>query len=567
MRTESPTHDGRIRRYSSADPPPQFAAPHIVAPRGARKDGRDGIYRNIADVRVRIWPEDAFSTGGSIMAKSAKTAKRPTKRTVKRASTKGAAGNAKRATASTIMAWQDDPASKLPTISRPVPDLSKGTLKFKIKGTSYPAAAYAVGTPQFRFWTASEALRRGGDFWGPLLGVTKWQPGPVLGVSLDKGVDLNAYYDRTELAFFHQTLKNVTYYSGESPDVVCHEMGHACLDAHRPELFDAPFIEAGAFHESFGDMSAILSALQLPTVRAAALPGVKDYKSSQLSRCAEQLGEAIRIVDAADVDPDCLRNAFNAFKYVDPQTLPDSAPATKLCAEVHSFSRIFTGAFYEILSGMLNIRSKSPTQADLAAIATDFALLLMDATTAAPVQPDYFAQVASHIIDADTARFGGKYRSALTTVFVKRLIVPKTAVAALAAHRGKVPAAAASLTMAAKPQPDVHKVTLNADDFGLGAKKLVVMAPLEQKPFLSVAAGLAHKRGGPDAVEQATHRFVKMLFAHDRVDTESGTKRVGIKASTPRDTLRKTHVITKTKDGLKLTRRLFHCGCDVPRSR
>ena len=88
---------------------------------------------------------------------------------------------------------------------------------------------------------------------------------------------------------------------------------------------------------------------------------------------------------------------------------------------------------------MLKIRSKSPTQADLATVAKDIAQLLMDATAAAPVQPDYFAQVASHIIDADTARFGGKYRSALTATFVKRLIVPKTAVQALAAHKGKVP--------------------------------------------------------------------------------------------------------------------------------
>ena len=490
------------------------------------------------------------------MPKNAKSAKRPARD-----------GAAKGASSATVSVWQDDPASGLDVISRPVPDLFKGPLKYKIKGAAAAPSVYAKGTPQFRYWTAAEALRRGGDFWAPLLGVAKWEPGPVLGVSLDKGVDLNAYYDRTELAFFHQTLGKVTYYSGESPDVVCHEMGHACLDAHRPQLFDAPFIEAGAFHESFGDMSAILSALQLPSVRAAALAGVKGYQSSQLSRCAEQLGAAIRLVAKTAVDSDCLRNAYNTFKYVDPRTLPDRAPAAKLCAEVHSFSRVFTGAFYEILSGMLNIRSKSPTQADLATVAADFAQLLMDATTAAPVQPDYFAQVASHIIDADTARFAGKYRSALTATFVKRLIVPKTAVQALAAHKGKVPAAVAGMAMATRPQTQVHKVMLNAQEFGLGDKKLVVMAPLEQKPFLSVAAGLVHKHAGHDTVEQATHRFVKMLFANGRVDTESGTKRVGVNASTPRDKLRKTHVLTKTKDGLKLTRRLFHCGCEVPRNR
>lgn len=478
---------------------------------------------------------------------------------------------AKSKSAATVSVWQDDPASGLDVISRPVPNLSKGPLKYKIKGAAIPPGVYAKGTAQFRYWTAAEALRRGGDFWAPLLGVKRWEPGAVLGVSLDKGVDLNAYYDRTELAFFHETLRHVTYYSGESPDVVCHEMGHACLDAHRPQLFDAPFIEVGAFHESFGDMSAILSALQLSSVRAAALTGVNKYKSSALSRCAEQLGAAIRQIDKTAVDSNCLRNAYNSFKYVDPQTLPDSAPATRLCAEVHSFSRIFTGAFYEILSRMLKIRSKSPTQTDLATVATDFAHLLMDATAAAPVQPGYFAQVASHIIDADTARFAGKYRSALTATFVKRLIVPKTAVQALATHKGKVPTAA-GLAMASRPETLLQQVTLSAQEFGLGDTKLVVVAPFEQKPFLSVAAGLAHQYTGPNTVEQATHRFVKMLFAHNLVDTGSGTKKVGVTASTPQDKLPETrvppmtHVLTKTKEGLKLTRRLFYCGCKVSRN-
>jgi len=142
-------------------------------------------------------------------------------------------------------------------------------------------------------------------------------------------------------------------------------------------------------------MSAILSALQLPSVRTAALSGLKQHKPSQLSRLAEQLGWAIRQTDPQAVDPDCLRNASNTFKYVDPQTLPDSAPATQLCAEVHSFSRVFTGAFYDILCGMLKIRSSNPTEKDVEAIATDSAILLLKATAAAPIQPNYFAQVAS----------------------------------------------------------------------------------------------------------------------------------------------------------------------------
>jgi hypothetical protein len=299
------------------------------------------------------------------------------------------------------------------------------------------------------------------------------------------------------------------------------------------------------------------------------LASVKGHKNSPLSRCAEQLGWALRQVAPTLVDADCLRNAYNRFKYVDPQTLPDDAPATSLCAEAHSFSRVFTGAFYEILSGMLNIRSSNPTQADLAAVATAVAQLLVDATAAAPVRPDYFAQVAAHMIDADTIRFVGKYRSALVDTFVKRLIVPRSAVAPLSAHKGKLSGKAAFGMMASAAAPakaTTQKVLLRGQDFGLSDKPLMISAPSEHRPFLMVAAALAHSNSGSDSVHQATHRFVKALFAHNRVDTESSRKKLGVTDGTPRDQLRKTHVLFHDKDGYRLTRRLFHCGCEVPRA-
>ena len=459
--------------------------------------------------------------------------------------------------------------SKLGTILRPAPNLSKAPLKYKFKGPAVPAAVYAKATPEFRYWTAAEALRRGGDFWAAA-GLSKWELGATLPVSLDKGVDLNAYYDRSELAFFHQKVGAQTIYSGESPDVVCHEMGHACLDAHRPELWDAPFVEAGAFHESFGDMSAILSALQLPTVRSAVLAGLKSYKASDLSRCAEQLGWAIRQFDSTAVDAKSLRDAYNKFRYVDPLGLPDDAPATKLSAEVHSFSRVFTGAFYEILCKMLKSRSSKPKDADVSATAADLGRLLMDATAAAPVQPDYYAQVAAHMIDADTARFAGRYRAVLTAVFVARKIVPASAVAALvpgqvraggARATAAAAAARAAVTLDRPPVMQMHNVELDGEDFGLSAKKLIVPTPIEHKPAMSAAAGVARRHVGADAAEAAAHRFVKMLFAHDRVDTGSGRQRMAATGATPRTELRKTHVVLKSGDGLKLKRRLFHCGC------
>ena len=485
-----------------------------------------------------------------------------------------------------VMAWQDDPMSKMPAIAQAVPNLNKPPLRFKIKGSALKPGIYPAGTPGFRYWAAAEALRRGGDFWAPILGVKQWQPGSVLQVGLDEGVDFNAYYDRTELAFFHDTADGQIVYSGESPDIVCHEMGHACLDAHRPQLWDTPFIEAGAFHESFGDMSAILSALQLPSVRTAALSGVAQDKASFLSRLAEQLGWAIRQQYPDAADPDCLRNAWNSFTYVDPETLPDSAPADQLCAEVHSFSRIFTGAFYEILSGMLAIRSKKPTEADLAAVALDWAQLLLDATAAAPVQPNFFAQVASHIIDADTVRFHGKYRATLTDTFVQRKIIPTSAVQPLleSKHRfsKEVLAFASHITRPTR-QLGLQKVRLSARDFGLPAGDLVVHVPVEQKPALMVSSALLHgESANHTAYERASHRFVSMLFAHDRIDTGKVRRSRTSVAATSAPTTKRTgakrkgrvaagrmgqsppihsHALVKAAGGLRLVRRLFVCGC------
>jgi hypothetical protein len=469
---------------------------------------------------------------------------------------RAAAGNG------TVRAWQDDPLGYAPPpLDRPIPNLALAPLKLRIKGTKVPSGAYAPGTAQFRYWAAAEALRRGADFWAPLLGVHRWQPGAVLRVGLDEGDDLNAYYDRSELAFFHSSAGGKTVYSGESPDVVCHELGHACLDAHRPELWDAPFIEAGAFHESFGDMSAILSALQLTTVRGSALAAVKRHRSSELSRLAEQLGWAIRQTAPAAVDPDCLRNAYNPFHYVDPNTLPDSAPANRLCAEVHSFSRVFTGAFYDALSGMLRIRSSKPSAADLATVAADLGRLLVDATGAAPVVPSYFAQVAAHLIDADAARFGGKYRSALVKAFVGRKIIPQTAVDGVVAVTAETRREAAKFAAArmVRPAPRIVTFQFSAKDFGLGDRPLHVDAPIEQKPAHTLSVAITQERPHEDdgAAHASARRFVEVLFAHHRVAVEP---QHGARSASPEAPHRHTHAVVAKGGALKLVRRRFDCG-------
>src|SRR5262249_17812133 len=129
---------------------------------------------------------------------------------------------------------------------------------------------YQPSSPEFLYWNAASALARGINFWGPLLpNGTQWSTDHhPMAVELDAGVDLNAFYARENgLNFFHDEVKGVTVFSGESPHVVCHELGHAILDAVKPELFDAMSMEVAAFHEAFGDISSMLSSLQLASLR------------------------------------------------------------------------------------------------------------------------------------------------------------------------------------------------------------------------------------------------------------------------------------------------------------
>ena len=251
-----------------------------------------------------------------------------------------------------------------------------------------------MGSAGFRYWTAAEALRRSAAFWAAS-GARAWHRdvGATLPVRLDDGVDLNAYYARNDfpaedikqgLSFFHDTVRdvatgrNVTVFSGESPDVVAHELGHAVLDTLKPVLFEIASIEAAAFHESFGDMSAILTALQLPTVRQAVIEETDGNlrRNSSVSRVAEQLGFAIRQRSPAAVDRDSLRNAANAFLYVDPLTLPSSGPASQLTRAPHNLSRVFTGAFLEALGGMVLTQAAEPGGDDVEQATADMGRLL-----------------------------------------------------------------------------------------------------------------------------------------------------------------------------------------------
>jgi hypothetical protein len=508
------------------------------------------------------------------------------------------------AAGSSIVAWEDDPyliaidngtpvAAK--PIALPVPVNSQPLLKTQISGPMPAAQPYSPGSDGFRYWNAESALARGINLWGPILpSGTQWstmlQP---MQVALDRGADFNAFYARDSgLNFFHGVVDKVkptvTVFSGESPHVVCHELGHAILDAVKPELFDAMSTEIAAFHEAFGDMSSMLSALQLPSLRSYVLSetgGVLNT-NSRLSQLARQLGWAIRVeISPALVDDDCLRNTANSFFYRDPADLPPSAPATSLSSEPHSFSRVFSGAFLDVLAGMFHIGPSSPAadpSSALAAVSLDAGTLLIDGIRLATVGPGFYSQVAAGMVQADKTLNGGRYGSALISSFVKRGIMEASSAVALL-HNLSAPEASRTfgVTGDLKNVGRIHfvgdnqgylKTGLNVPylplspittRFGL---TLHVHLPAQSKRFDIMAAAATGGSEPGKSPETEAKAFIEDLIQLGRVLSGGAASAVPKElfgpVSAERDA-RKTHIIVSEDGKLVLKRRHFDCkfGC------
>lgn len=462
-----------------------------------------------------------------------------------------------------VNAWMDDPLNGTP-IQRPAPELENGNLSYLIEGDAVPLGFYSVGTANFRYWNAAEALRRGADFWQARIPELAWfeEIGPKLPIFLDDGVDFNAFYDRTALKFFHGNVTGGTVFSGESPDILCHEMGHAVLDAIRPDLWNVAAQEVAAFHESFGDMSSILSALQLPLMRAAVLEETGGHinRSSRLSRLAEQLAQAIREHFPNDVEPDCLRNASNSLMYVPPLFLPSRGPASILTAEPHSFSRVFTGGFLDALAGMLLAAARdpaAPTEDELLQVSAQMGDILVAGVRSAAAASDFYSQVAGGMVQA-AGQVDAAFARPLKAAFVKRGILSvssATSVQSLADAATNLSRRAAGAATPVSHAPS--HLALDGKQYGLGDQALIVETPSQPRKFSANAAVADLVPVQVPSSEVAARGFVEQLFKQGRVDLSGATGDAD--RIDPLSGL-KTHRLVKAGGALQLKRVLCDCG-------
>jgi hypothetical protein len=220
--------------------------------------------------------------------------------------------------------------------------------------------------------------------------------------------------------------------TSESLDVAAHETGHAILDGIRPGLLAGT--ESKAFHEGFGDTSALLQALQYPSnlEKILAENGGDFSKPSLVTRLAEEFGTAFNREDndPNNDDKPYYRTALNEFRYKSPSELPSdsyppSQPEEVLTSEPHSFSRIWSGAMYSVLGAFFaqNQREGQPALEALANARDALGSIFGRSLDHLPAANLKFRQAAQAMLQEARLVQDGRYFDALAAVLVDRNLV------------------------------------------------------------------------------------------------------------------------------------------------
>lgn len=254
--------------------------------------------------------------------------------------------------------------------------------------------------------------------------IKKWSATSILQVYPAAGPDLNAFYDRRSLRFFYHNFKGKNVYFSDSSDIVAHELGHAMLDAIRPDFWSVQALEIWSFHEAFSDIVSMFNLMNYDIVLNKMLVETKGNLSvsNSVSRLAEEVGILISNIT---MDPAYLPNALRdpaveVFTYKDPSKLPAEAPNNKLAAECHSFGRVFSNAWYQIFVRMFNYHvsiGDNPMSAVKTARDFSFAILAQAIPGSARVV-NYYASMAKSMIVVAKSK-NPEYARIMKQVFVE----------------------------------------------------------------------------------------------------------------------------------------------------
>ena len=455
---------------------------------------------------------------------------------------------------------------------------------------------------EFLFWQCREAVLAALDMWEAMDGnLAKWAHAPKIDLSQNfqhpqfTGTRrLNAFYDGSGLRFFIFDDATPNVFSGISADTVSHETGHALLDVMRPEFFTSIRPEINAFHEAFGDCTAILTALADKPTRKALLTASPNLDTPNfVEASSEYLSEGIR-QQFGNVAPSLPRRGLNDFNWQLPTTLPPGAfndAPELLSVEAHSFSRVFTGCFYDNIR-FIFARLEPKNEANLLKAAQTAGRLLVAAVRATPETSRYFRAVGRAMVLADQQTNAGANRDAIRDAFSRHnlalgsaaMLAPTTALAGetptvLKSKAALAPATLRDLRSRIKA-PAGTRLSINPKNmFG---QKIAEVVHQREVPLgdvdkslrgvvafaaESVLVGSSGKRAAVlDALPEPTdtvdevQAYVRSLLENGRIQLEKKTRGVSALASTQAPEA-PTHVI-RPRAGKKVLERVrFLCTC------
>ncbi len=317
--------------------------------------------------------------------------------------------------------------------------------RFQLRDLLAPAAQpdeqgnymFWPGQPQFdqvnSFYYATFTLRMYERYAGRVL-PWAFQKQQLL-IDPHAGTGGNAYYSEMDQLLGFNGFQDGAdlIQSSQSADIVSHETAHAVLDGMRDFYNESFGLGSNAFHESFGDMTAILVALHDDSLIKRLLDWTKgDLRIDNfITTVAEQVTNRLQARgEAISGRTVYLRNALNKFIDVPFDQLPPTptAPELELSREKHNYSRLFSGAFYDILVAVYEQLRRSP--ADRIAIHASRDIvghLLTTAVELGPVCELTFADMAKAFLSADNLLHNGKYTETLIEAFDRRKILAATA--------------------------------------------------------------------------------------------------------------------------------------------
>lgn len=495
----------------------------------------------------------------------------------------------------------DPEAKKSPPARRIAPAAARKAGRTDFDFGALPAKkVWPPDSEEFLVWQCREAVLRALGVWEKIAGpLTHWQGSAQrkkLKVNIDEGSDLNAYYDRRSLGYYHfrsKTTKVLRRFAA-STDVVSHECGHALLDAVRPELWDSNFPEPNAFHEAFGDCVALLTALSdLETRKALLKQAPKLAQANFVETLIESLANGLRDFDRTHngAKP---RHGRNTYRWVIPSTLPDDGGPGVLINEIHSFGQVFVGCFYDVIRNIFAQSSKKDAKR-LWDAASRAGKLLVRAAIKAQHTPRFYQAVGRAMSLEDEHLYAGKHRNAIRDAFKKHgiLLGSDAVLAPRSALKGKAPArrgkAAAPMAKATLDDLKIRfgvppRTTLRVRTFDLGGQRVseashqrqVSLKGLSPKLAKVIALGTepaligeTNRRAAvfgslPDkqTTEDEVRAFVASLVRRGAIayDAKAAAKpgRRGAIASAHGAA---THTVVRVGGQLVLRRLRFACGC------